>query len=253
VQVQLGLLDEAPASGADSVGNGLTVRESKRARHLILQLVPPHTLEVVVPRGTRPREIEAFVVENRRWIERTRQELAQRFGPDGLGNPDRIELAALGETFEVVYEHGLDRARWRSRGNRLTLGCRDPDFADAPPLLRAWLIEVGRRHLKPWLAREAARFGLAPRNVQIRLQRTRWGSCSWQGTISLNASLLLVEPDLVRYLMIHELSHLRWLDHSRRYWALVKSFEPDYKSLDRRLSETWASLPLWLVRAQRGA
>jgi predicted metal-dependent hydrolase len=63
----------------DPDGSGLVVRRSRRARHLILQMVPPHTLEIVVPYGTGPREVEAFVSEHRQWIDRARADVAARF------------------------------------------------------------------------------------------------------------------------------------------------------------------------------
>jgi predicted metal-dependent hydrolase len=85
----------------------------------------------------------------------------------------------------------------------------------------------------------------------MRLQRTRWGSCSAQRTVSLNAALLLLEPELVRYLMVHELCHLRCLDHSRRYWRLVERFEPDFRTLDRRLTDAWPLLPPWLFAGRK--
>jgi predicted metal-dependent hydrolase len=81
--------------------------------------------------------------------------------------------------------------------------------------------------------------------VQIRLQRTRWGSCSSSGSISLNASLLFVAPALVRYLFVHELCHLFSMNHSRRFWNAVERFEPDYRALDRKLTAAWALIPLW--------
>ena len=197
----------------------LTVRESPRARRLILQLVPPHTLVVVVPRGTRPRAVEEFVRANRDWIERARSAVAARHGRDRETLPRRIWLAAIGREVEVSY----DRQQ-----------------------LRSWILREARIHLEPWLFRVAEVVGEGPKRVQIRLQRTRWGSCSAQRTVSLNAALLLLEPELVRYLMVHELCHLRWLNHSHRYWRLVERFEPDFRALDRRLAKAWTTLPPWL-------
>jgi predicted metal-dependent hydrolase len=81
--------------------------------------------------------------------------------------------------------------------------------------------------------------------VQVRLQRSRWGSCSNSGTVSLNAALLFVAPEVVRYLFVHELCHLIALDHSRKFWRAVARFEPDYEALDRRLTEAWNEIPLW--------
>jgi predicted metal-dependent hydrolase len=79
----------------------------------------------------------------------------------------------------------------------------------------------------------------------VRLQRTRWGSCSSAGGISLNAGLLFLAPELVRYLLIHELSHMLVLNHSRRFWRAVERHEPDWRELDRRLSEAWGVVPIW--------
>jgi predicted metal-dependent hydrolase len=88
--------------------------------------------------------------------------------------------------------------------------------------------------------------GRRPTSVQVRLQRTRWGSCSNSGTVSLNAALLFLEPPLVRYLFVHELCHLIALNHSRRFWSAVARYEPDHEALDRRLTAAWSEIPLWV-------
>jgi predicted metal-dependent hydrolase len=138
-------------------------------------------------------------------------------------------------------------ARPARRVSGLDLGLVTPDREQScvPALLRAWLLEQARTHLVPWLLREAERVGRAPSRVQVRLQRTRWGSCSSRGGISLNAGLLFLEAELVRYLLIHELCHLEVMNHSRRFWARVRRFEPDCRRLDRRLAESWADIPWW--------
>ena len=63
--------------------------------------------------------------------------------------------------------------------------------------------------------------------------------------MSLNAALLFVEPAVVRYLFVHELCHMISLDHSRKFWAAVARYEPNYEELDRRLSAAWSEIPLW--------
>ena len=67
-----------------------------RARRLALRMVPPHTLELVVPRGTRPANVQAFVREHRPWIERARREIATRYAGAATRCPSRVVLAALG-------------------------------------------------------------------------------------------------------------------------------------------------------------
>jgi hypothetical protein len=248
---QLGLLDGAETDFRDPIRDGLRVRESSRARHLILQLVPPHTLEVVVPRGTRPRAVEAFVRENHSWIESARAELSARFRGSREELPSRVNLAAVGRDVSIDYEY-RDNARpaWGATDSHLHVICAPDSPSDARGVLRNWVLHQARSYLRPWLMREAEVVGERPSAIHLRLQRTRWGSCSAQRTISLNAGLLLLEPRLVRYLMVHELCHLRWMNHSRRYWKLVERFESDYRSLDRRLAEAWTEMPLWLMRAR---
>jgi predicted metal-dependent hydrolase len=107
---------------------------------------------------------------------------------------------------------------------------------------------VARPHLSREVTELSTVTGLRPNSLQVRLQQTRWGSCSPRGTISLNAAVLLRSPEELRYVVIHELCHLRHMNHSRRFWSLVERFEPDYRRLDRRLDAAWDSMPLWLCK-----
>jgi predicted metal-dependent hydrolase len=259
---QLGFFDggsasigAAPTQAPSSNRAPLRVRESRRARRLTLRLLPPHTLELVIPRGTRPDDVAAFVREHRRWIERARREIAARYPTAHVGLPQRIELAAIEQSWSVRYEHapGL-RQGCRIAGEALLVRTRDVEHRGAGDLLRVWLIDQARVHLRPRLLDEALTLGLRPKSVQIRLQRTRWGSCSSSGGISLNAGLMFLAPPLVRYLMIHELCHMIALNHSRRFWRAVERVEPDYLELDKQLGEAWAHIPLWAHdRSKRGS
>jgi predicted metal-dependent hydrolase len=233
----------------------LRMRESRRARRLTLRLLPPHTLELVVPRGTRPADVAAFVREHKRWIERARGEIAARYPSAHDGLPQRVELAAISQGWSVRYEHAPSaRQGCAIVDGALLVRTREADHRGAADLLRAWLIDQARAHLRPRLLDEGRTLGLRPKSVQVRLQRTRWGSCSSSGGISLNAGLMFLVPPLVRYLMIHELCHMIALNHSRRFWRAVERFEPDYLDLDKRLGEAWAHIPLWAHdRGKRGS
>ncbi len=244
---QLGLFDPRRAlRPAELARAPLSVRESRRARYLTLRLLPPHTLELVVPRGTRAAEVAAFVEEHQQWIEDARRELAACVPSRSEGLPASIELRAIDATWRVEYRHD-PRApiRCRARGGFLEVTTPDATRRGAERALRQWLLDEADYHLAPWLLRESQRVGRRPTSVQVRLQRTRWGSCSNSGTVSLNAALLFLEPPVVRYLFVHELCHLIALNHSRKFWAAVARFEPDYEALDRRLTDAWHAIPLW--------
>ena len=116
--------------------------------------------------------------------------------------------------------------------------------------VKARLVTVAQAVLPGWLAEIAALHGFRFGDVAIRLQRSRWGSCSAKGNISLNAALLFQRPDVLRYLFVHELAHTKHLDHSRRFWDLVGQCEPEYRQLDAQLRRGWRNVPDWL-RPQR--
>jgi predicted metal-dependent hydrolase len=247
VTEQLGLfLPRGDLEPTELASAPLSVRESARARYLSLRLLPPHTLELVVPRGTRAAEVSAFVHEHRQWIADARRELAQLRPQRAEGLPSRIELRAIGQSWRVDYRHDpAGPVRCRVRDSVLEVATRDTSRRGADAVLRSWLLDEADYHLAPWLLRESQVVGRRPTSVQVRLQRTRWGSCSNSGTVSLNAALLFLEPPLVRYLFIHELCHLIALNHSRKFWAAVARYEPGYEALDGRLTAAWSEIPLW--------
>jgi predicted metal-dependent hydrolase len=245
MSAQLSLLNEAETAMCAESRVMFSIRESRRARRLILQAVPPRTVEVVVPRGMRPASIRAFVRDHHDWIARASAELIAAY-PDEDLQPEVIDLKATGERLTLRYLTGTaGGSSFRRAGSELRLRGAGP--ASWQALLRRWLLAQGGQVLKPWLRREAIRTGLTPSRVQVRLQKTRWGSCSARGSVSLNAALLLVPPELVRYLMVHELCHLQHLNHSRRYWQAVARHEPGFRELDRRLAACWRELPAWVL------
>jgi len=241
---QLSLLDPDVTPWLHSSGLPLRVRSSTRARRLSIRVAAPGLLEVVVPRGVRPAIVEQFVAEHATWIEAARRELGLDKDTVALAPPEAIELKAIGQTFAIGYVTG-GKQRLAVSGSKVRI--RQP-VADSQvfALLRRWLRETGKKTLKPWIGDVAAELGRQPADVHIRLQRTRWGSCSSGRTISLNAALLLVEPELVRYLFVHELSHQWHMNHSSRFSGRVARFEPRYEELDRRLGAAWTELPHWL-------
>ena len=124
-----------------------------------------------------------------------------------------------------------------------------PDAEQARLKLRLWLKQAAEERLVPPLLRLAHELKYSVERVVIRCQRTRWGSCSTRGTVSLNCSLVFLKPEIVRYLFVHELAHLKHMNHSVGFWRLVGTLEPDYRLLDRELLAGWRTVPLWVFKA----
>jgi len=248
VTEQLRLIDDEQPHAWHSEGRPVSIRESRRAKRLVLQMIPPYTLELVVPSGTRPRDVELFLIENKDWIARAQSELQTRYPASRLALPDFIEFPSIGRRWEVNYIVGSGlRSYLKHSYECLQITTPDSREDRIRSLLRKWLLKQGRRYLKSWLLEEAEIVGVKPNKIQVRTQRTRWGSCSPRGNISLNASVLFLDRALVRYLLIHELCHLQHLDHSARYWNAVQAFEPDYRLLDQQLTESWCEVPVWAL------
>ncbi len=124
-----------------------------------------------------------------------------------------------------------------------------PDDPAARGLLQGWLKAAAEERLAPRLLQLAAELKYPVSRVSIRCQRTRWGSCSTRGTVSLNCSLVFLRPEVVRYLFIHELAHTKHMNHSASFWRLVEKLEPDYRRLDRELLAGWRTVPGWVFKS----
>lgn len=229
-----------------TTGAAFAVRQSARARRLTVRIYPGGRVEVTVPTGTRPDAVAAFVARHRRWIDAKVDEFRSRPQPGLEPLPERIALQALGREWSVSYLPGSRSLVRRRGGDELEVRGDPARQADTRRALRAWLVEEARLAFEPWLASVAGTCGLRYQRLQLRRQRTRWGSCSRAGTISLNVSLLFQPPPVVRYLLVHELCHTRHMNHSPRFWALVGEHEPDYEQLDRALTRGWRHVPGWV-------
>ena len=225
-----------------------SVRESARAKRLSIKVHPRGRVEVVVPRRTRPAEVEAFVAESRGWILESLASFDAASLDADTRPPVRIHLPAIGREFVVRYRsvRSATSVRCRELGSTLVLSGKIDDAAACRAALRRWLARLARREFEPRLLRLSCELGLPVRKVQIRAQRTCWGSHSSSGTVSLNLCLLFVTPEVLRYLMVHELCHARHMNHSRAFWRLVGRYEPRYRRLDRALGEAWRDVPAWL-------
>lgn len=240
-QNQLPLFAAAAGQGARE-GADWSVRVNPRARRLSVRVYPGGAVSVTVPPGTPPLAVEAFIRRHRSWIDARVAEFTAR----EAALPEVIRLDCFDEEWRVSY---LDAARagFRVRyPGHLEVRVPGLDPRRGRLQLRRWLLGEGTRRLGPWLTRVARERGFRFSRCQVRRQRTRWGSCARSGTISLNVCLLFQPPEVVHYLFVHELCHTRHMNHSARFWALVEAHEPDWKALDRRLTQGWRQVPHWV-------
>lgn len=230
-----------------------TLRESDRARNVRLRVSGRDGLVVVVPRGFSADRVPALLEMRRPWIERAlarfEAQRAHREAQLAAGRPRSLHLRAIGETWRVEYRDGeATRSTTRERDDGLlivTVPAGDDEAARTA--LRRWLARRARATLAPELLGMADTYGYDVPRVSVRWQRSRWGSRSATGTISLNAQVLFLPRDLAHYVLAHELCHCVHMDHSAGFWHTVSLAVPGYAECRHGLRDGWSFVPAWLL------
>jgi predicted metal-dependent hydrolase len=225
---------------------GWHVRISRKARRLSIRVFPGGRVEVVVPPGVGLPAIERFVSKHRTWAEKRVREFALLAPSVAQRRPAEIQLPLTGQRWNVAYQPGGRGAVTEARDGLLHVRLARDSEREVSRLLLRWLGGVALGELRQRLEDTSRDIGIDYARMHLRRQRTRWGSCSTAGTISLNLCLMFQKPEIVRYLMVHELCHRRHMNHSERFWDLVASFEPNWRALDRELLKGWRSVPAWV-------
>jgi len=208
-------------------------RRHYRARHYLLRLRADRTVVVTVPRRGSLEFARQFAASRRDWLEKQWRILEARRTPPPVLRPG---MEALLRGRPVALEA-------REQGGRLEIWFDNERLPDAAPeenlrpAVEAHLRALGRRELAVRAEELARQHGAPMRRVTVRNQKSRWGSCSVRGTISLNWRLIQA-PETVRdYIILHELMHLRHMNHSARFWAEVERVCPAYRAAEGWLKE----------------
>lgn len=218
----------APASPStsDAVPVAVQFIRNPRARRYILRVGRNRVARVTIPRGGSEAFARRFVAEKAGWIQSQLERLAREPAPR-TALPWRAGTRVWYRGEELALEPVADGCRLGDQVIRL----RQPE-ADWRPAVERHLRRLAEREFPPQVREAAARYGTPIQRVSIRNQRTRWGSCSRRGTISINWRLIQT-PLLVRdYLFAHELAHVREMNHSRRFWRLVDTLYPAWREAE---------------------
>jgi len=214
--------------------NGQTIsyiiKRSARAKHARLEVRQETGLAVVIPSSYKIKHLPALLESKGNWIlnKLTKYGQAQSlFDERETKSGDTIPY--LGRNLEVVKRQNRKNANSiKLEGNRLvvTIGSASSKLN---LVLEQWYRMQATKLINERADELSARLGFTYNRIIIRGQKTRWGSCSHKGTLSFNWKLIMAPEPVIDYVIIHELTHLKEMNHTKRFWELVAEHCPRWR------------------------
>jgi predicted metal-dependent hydrolase len=210
-----------------------TLIRSKR-RTMAIHIKRDMTLEVRAPLKMPKTEIDRFVMSKRGWIERHLAEMEQRARNKAEFSVNYNDTVSLqGREYPVTAREG-NRAGFDGQRFFLPPGL-------SPDEIKRVIVQVYKSIAKRILTNKvmdySKQMGVMPTAVKVNSAKTRWGSCSAKNSINFSWRLVMADDDVINYVVVHELAHIREHNHSERFWKVVASVLPDYKGRQKKLKE----------------
>lgn len=226
----------ATATLFDEEFGEIAVRYYSRSRSLRFRLTPKGAVTVSAPIRTPKIALNTAINTNRSVIrgiikESRKDTIYDKNMPIGKSHRLVVVLSSLSSEPKIytkdriIYAHVVD--------------ADDTKAADNQRLIQKEVIKALRKEAKAYLPRRlkhlAERHGYNYGDTRLTHAGTRWGSCSSSGTISLNIALMKLEPELIDYVLLHELAHTKEMNHSREFWKQLETTDPNYRSHRRTI------------------
>lgn len=196
---------------------------------------------------TSPAAIQAFLESKKSWLqkhlrhyEKLKKEISQPVLKQGETFPFHGRQLILNcvltlnkKPFFSIHEDQLllhiPKAEWSTNSREMIYAWHELLMKFYEKESRAWISQRTRH----W----SEQMNLYPKTVKFRAPKTRWGSCSSQGSLNFNWKLIVFDRDVIDYVIIHELAHLQHLNHSSSFWRLVEKHCPDFETQEKHLKD----------------
>jgi len=197
-----------------------------RSRSIKIKVETSGEVVVITPKFIGQKQIEQFVTANLAWIEKTKK----RVLTNQPVNSTQVEIFGLPYQKKIV-SATKSAPGVRVVGQQLIINSitDDPSPAEINLKLENFFKNTAQKYLIPRIHQIALKMKINFSKITLRQQKTRWGSCSSNGTLSFNWRLVHYPTPVIDYVIIHELSHRLQMNHSAKFWALVAKYDPKYK------------------------
>ncbi len=222
------------------------LRRSKR--RTIGFLINENGLRVTAPLKTSLKTIEEAIKKKEDWIKtKLHYFLTQYKKPSSLSLKNGVTIPYLGNNFSLRIQ--------KSSSNNISLNQQALEIIistiniESEPLtkrlLTKWFQEKAKEYFAKRLPFFSTQLNVKYHQFSLSSAKSRWGSCSTSGNIRLNWRLIHFSPILIDYVIVHELAHLREMNHSNRFWNIVSEIYPHYKTIRKELNLQGKTLSFW--------
>jgi predicted metal-dependent hydrolase len=220
-----------------TIGGKPIVLERRKRQKTVRIRLKPDTVVVSAPYGMSKKKMVEFAFENKAWVlthlEKLEKQEQQR---KQISASAEDEMLVLGKSIKVEWkESHTDRLTYHQNDDKLKIVA--PLSIDKKELKTIVYKSLAKRFLTPAFWKIQREIGYPMNKLYIRSQKTKWGTCSGKRNISLNYKLVKCPEAIQNYIIVHELCHLIHMNHSPKFWALVKHHYPTYKKAEKWLDE----------------
>ena len=202
------------------------------AKYLQLRITSSDQLELIIPKKYSIKEGKAFLNKKLDWIKKYQKNLIN------VANNKKFFLFGERIFVEQNFNFFLTKHRIRLSKNILTVESPADSRITKDELFQIYVRRIAKEYFLERARFFSEKFDFIFKNVKIRGQKTRWGSCSSNGNLSFNYKLLQFHKEVIDYVIIHELCHTKEMNHSPKFWKLVEKFCPDYKNVKKELKNS---------------
>ena len=205
-----------------------------KLKHIYLTFDNEGNLVIKSPKVSQ-RKIEQLLLKKSSWINRSREKIQQKKGKP-LDFSNTLELYFMGEAYPLtLIQHSKKRIKFDFDGKNFTLFYHTYDEKLFQTHFDRFYKMQAQKHISPHVASWSKKMGLSPTNVRFRKTKRQWGSCSGKNVLSFNTMMMKLPHDVIQYIIIHELAHIKHKHHQKDFWQLVEQYLPDYKKQVKEL------------------
>jgi hypothetical protein len=208
-------------------------------------IVEPERVVVRTPFYKTAEEVDKMVKRKADWIERKRfeyQQLVSQIRRPSFEPDSTIPYLGKNYPLRMLAGHDAGKIQFDGREFFVTISSQRRSTKAIKVLYEAWLMEEAGRVFENIVRRRCVQLGVRPRQVLVKKLKRRWGSATKSNVLNFNFNLAKAPIDVIDYVVLHELAHLRIRNHSHRFWSLVREFMPNYKHRQSWLSNNSVGL-----------